>query len=82
MIAALSPTKLAFFKMKRGLMKNGCGELLETLERAEVASWTWGGGALTAALTVSLTDGTSWELEVPRASKGAAERLGKALGFG
>ncbi|MFN0095703.1 MAG: hypothetical protein ACKVVT_13120 [Dehalococcoidia bacterium] len=77
MVMALTADDLAFFQMKRGLLKNGAGELLETVPRAEVEAMEFGGGKLTTELTVQLTDGTSWALEVPRANKGGAEKIVK-----
>ena len=79
MVLALGETKLGFFEMKRGLLSNKAGQLLEEVARAEVLTFELGGGTLTSALTVALEDGTSWELEVPRAHKGKTERMAAAL---
>lgn len=79
MVMALTDYRLAFFMMKRGLLKNGVGDHLETVALAEIASASIGGGLATVPLTITFTDGSSWELEVPRANKGAAEKVVGAL---
>jgi hypothetical protein len=79
MVMALSDASLAFFKMKRGLLKNSAGDLLVSVPRGSVSAFTFGGGALTSGLNIELNDGTVWALEVPRAGKGKAERIRRAL---
>jgi hypothetical protein len=79
MVVALSPTKLAFFKMKRNLIRSSAGDLLEARPRDTVTRFELGGGALTSQLAVEFEDGTNYELEVPRAHKGKAEKIAAAL---
>ena len=74
-VMALTADSVAFFTMKRGIFRNSLGELLERVSRAEVAGFTFGSGMTTVPLTISLADGTAWELEVPRANKRSAEKL-------
>ena len=74
-VMALTADSVAFLTMKRGLLRNSVGELLDRVDRAEVSALTFGSGLTTVPLTVSLTDGTVWELEVPRANKRSAEKL-------
>lgn len=81
MVLALGSSQLAFFTMKRGLMSNGVGELLAQIPRAEVQSFTVGGGMMTAEVTITLADGTEVALETPKANKGKTEGLAKAMGF-
>lgn len=82
MVIGLGETQIAFFEMKRGLMKNGVGKLLVAHPRESVTRFDIGGGTLTAVVTVELADGTNYLLEVPRAQKGGAEKLAKELGLG
>lgn len=79
MVMALGETKLGFLKMKRGLIKNSAGDLLAEFDRADVTGFDLGGGVMTAALDITLADGTVLNLEVPKASKGGAAKLGEAL---
>ena len=81
MVLALGATKVGFFSMKRGLLKNTAGELIEELPREAITGFELGGGTLTSPLKVTLDDGTVWDLEVPRAQKGKTEKIAHALGF-
>ncbi len=78
-VMALGPSKLSFFKMKRGLLSNSPGDLLVEVPRESVTNYAIGGGALTSELTIELNDGTVWALEVPKVGKGKAEKLRKEL---
>jgi hypothetical protein len=79
MVLALTESKLAFFKQKSGLLKPSCGDLLGSLTREDITAFELGGGALTAPLSVKLSDGTELEFEVPRAHKGKVEKVKQAL---
>jgi hypothetical protein len=63
------------------MLKNSVGRLLVAHPRASVRKFTVGGGTLTSEVEVELDDGTNYALEVPRAQKGGAEKLAKALGL-
>ncbi|MEO8540636.1 MAG: hypothetical protein ABI577_12930 [bacterium] len=80
MVLALTGTSLGVFKQKAGLLKPSCGEILGTIPMTDVSSFSVGGGALTAALTVTLSDGTELEFEVPRVHKGKVEKIRDAIG--
>ncbi len=82
MILAAGKTKLGLFAMKRGLLSNTVGELLAERGRDEVSSFVVDGkGIATSAVDIEFKDGSAYLLEVPRASKGKAEKLQKELGF-
>ncbi len=78
-VLGLGEKNLGVFKQKTGLLKPSCGDLLASIPLEEVTSFEVGGGALTAPLTIGLTDGSELEFEVPRAHKGKAEKLGAAI---
>jgi hypothetical protein len=79
MYVAIGPNKLAFFSVKRGLLKSSIKELLVAVPRSKVAQFEIGGGALTSSLTVALHDGTNYRMEVPRAYKGKVQKVQRAL---
>jgi hypothetical protein len=82
MILAAGKTKLGFFKMKRGLLSNSIGDFLSACPRDEISRFAVaGGGIATSAVDIEMKDGGAYELEVPRASKGKAEKLQRELGF-
>jgi hypothetical protein len=81
MILAAGPTKIGFFVMKRGLISNGIGNLLAEHPREDIAKLEVGSGLATAGVALEFKDGSSYALEVPRASKGKLEKLQKELGF-
>jgi hypothetical protein len=79
---AASATELMLIELKthRGVQLR-LGEVIASVPRAQVASAKLGRGRmlLSPPLTVSLTDGTSWALEVPRPAKRRAKQLVRAL---
>jgi len=77
---ALSPTKLAFFEAKSGLLKVKLGRLLHEAPRSSVTAFDAGGGALVAPLHIVLADGAVYELETPRASRKRIARIANELG--
>jgi hypothetical protein len=79
MYVAVGPTKVAFFSVRRGLLKASIKELLVEVPRDDVAQFEVGGGALTSSLAVVLRDGTNYRLEVARAYRGKAQRVQQAL---
>jgi hypothetical protein len=82
MVLAAGKTKLGFFAMKRGLLGNSVGALLGERGREEVSRFAVDGkGIATSAVDIEFKDGSSYALEVPRASKGNAQKLQKELGF-
>jgi len=82
MYMAVGPTKVGFFTLKQGLLKSSVGDVLGVLRRDAVASMTIGGGALTSAMMLALTDGTTIALEVARTQKGRAERIAALFASG
>jgi hypothetical protein len=72
-------TKVGFFRVQKGLMGPGLKELLLTTPRESIASFELGGGMVTCPLKIGLSDGTLFALEVPRAHKGKAEKVGALL---
>ncbi len=78
--AAVGRTQLAFFEMKRGLLRKSVGKLLEKRPRKDVASCTFEPAKLGASnLTVELSDGTVYALQVARVNRGKGEGLYRAL---
>ena len=75
---ALTADELALVRLKAGLVSTKFGEVLVRVPRADVASAEMGGG-FSSALTITLRDGDSWLLEVPKVSKRDAEKLVSAL---
>ena len=71
---ALTADELALVRLKAGLVSTKLGEVLLRVPRSDVASVEMGGG-FSSALTVTLRDGGSWLLEVPKVSKKDAEKL-------
>jgi hypothetical protein len=71
---ALTADELALVRLKAGMVGTKLGEVLLRVPRADVASVEMGGG-FSSELTVTLSDGGSWLLEVPRVSKKDAEKL-------
>jgi hypothetical protein len=78
---ALTADELALVKLKAGLASTKLDEVMLRVPRSEVESVEMGGG-FSSALTVTLRDGGSWLLEVPKVSKKDAERLVGELGAG
>ena len=76
MILAAGKTKLGFFAMKRGLLSNTVGALLTERNRDEVSGFAVAEkGLATSAVDIAFKDGSACALEVPRASKGKAQKL-------
>ena len=74
--AAVGPTQLAFFEMKRGLLRKSVGKLLEKTPRKDVASCTFEPSKMGASnLTVELSDGTVFALQVARVNRSKGEAL-------
>jgi hypothetical protein len=71
---ALTADELALVRLKAGLVSTKIGEVLMRVPRAQVASAEMGGG-FSAALTITMRDGGTWLLEVPKVSKKDAEKL-------
>jgi hypothetical protein len=71
---ALTADELALVKLKTGLVGTKLGEVMLRVPRSDVASVEMGGG-FSSALTVTLRDGDTWLLEVPKVSKKDAEKL-------
>lgn len=76
---AVTPTNVAFFSVKRGLLKNSIKELLVQHPRADLAGMEVGGG-LIPSVTVAFNDGTIYALEVAKLQKGKADKVKQELG--
>ena len=73
---AVSETDLVLVKGKQGLMGlKMTDEVVGKVPRSDVASIEIGPGRLVSPLTITFGNGGQWEVEVARASKGAAERV-------
>lgn len=81
MYMAAGPQSFALFSVKRGLLKNSIKEMLVKVPRSSVQAIDLGGGMLVSGLSVMLSDGTTYALEVPRAMKGKAQKVVKEMGF-
>jgi hypothetical protein len=75
---AVTEYELALIKLK-GLVTFTLDEVITRIPRSDVASAELGGG-LAASLTIKLSNGDSWQLEVPRPSKKHAQAVVHALG--
>ena len=63
-------------------LSNGIGDFLSACPRDQISGFkVASGGIATSAVDIELQDGGAYELEVPRASKGKAEKLKRELGF-
>lgn len=76
---AVGPTKLAFFSIKRGLLKNSLGELLVEHPRSDVQAMEIESGVMPAAHFV-LRDGTHYVLVCPRIQLGKLKKVQELLG--
>ncbi len=77
---ALTPSRLALFAVKRGFLKNKLGEPLAIVPRVGgVRAFTVSGGLAASPLTIELTDGRVFALEVPRLGKGKAQQIAAAF---
>jgi hypothetical protein len=73
---AVTATEFAIVKGKSGLFKPSVGtEVFVRVPRAEIASAAIEGKMLTGLLTITFTDGVSWQFEVPKVHRGTAEHL-------
>jgi hypothetical protein len=78
---AISESEIALVKTKQGLMKlKITDEVHARAVRTEVAHAELGSGKLACPLTITFTNGSRWELDVPRGGKSAAEKLVSLLG--
>jgi hypothetical protein len=76
---AVGPTKLAFFSIKRGLLRNSLGELLVEHPRNDVRAMEIESGVMPAAHFV-LQDGTHYVLVCPRIHLGKLKKVQELLG--
>jgi len=70
---AVGATKVGFFGTDHGLKLK---ELLTVVPRDSVAAFAVGGGMITCPVEIVLADGSHFVLEVQRAQKGKAEKVG------
>jgi hypothetical protein len=75
---AVGATKVAFFSVKQGLLKQSIQGLLVEHPRADVTAFDVGGALVTSILVV-LKDGTNYELECGAMLRGRAHKLKQAL---
>jgi hypothetical protein len=74
--AAVGPTQLAFFEMKRGLLRKSVGKLLEKTSRTDVAACSFEPSKMGASnLSVELSDGTVFALQVARVNRSRGQAL-------
>jgi hypothetical protein len=71
---AVTENELALIKLKSGVVRVFLDEVVERIPRTEVESAELGGG-VAPPLTIIFSDGSSWELEVPRPSKAHAKSV-------
>lgn len=72
----VTPTRLAFFEQKQGLLRRSLGRLLAEHPREEVSNFNLEGKGMTnSALTIELADGTTYGLAVPRVQRGKASKV-------
>jgi hypothetical protein len=76
---AVTPTQVAFFSVKRGLLKNSIKELLAQHPRGDLAGMEVGGGII-PSVTVAFNDGTIYAMEVAKIQKGKADKVKQELG--
>ena len=80
MYVAAGPSKVGFFAVKRGLLKNAIKAPLFEVPRGQVRGFEVGGGTLSSSITVTMADGSVYALECGRALKGKAEKVRRELG--
>ncbi len=79
---AVGRSKLGFFELKIGLVKNSLGRLLVELPRDDLVRFQVDPkGVTTSAVDVETKDGTVYGLEVARANRSKAQRVQRELGF-
>lgn len=71
---AVTESEVALIKLKSGVVRVFLDEVVERVSRSDVASAELGGG-VAPPLTVTFTDGSTWELEVPRPSMSHAKAV-------
>jgi hypothetical protein len=75
MYLAVTPTRLAFFTIKQGLLGSSPKELITTLPRESVQRIEVGTGKMTSPVTLAMTEGPDVVLEVPRLHRGKVEKI-------
>jgi hypothetical protein len=72
----VSATELVLVKGKRGLVGlKMTDDVVAKVPRSDVVSVDFGEGKLASPLTITFGNGSQWELEVARASRGAGQRV-------
>jgi hypothetical protein len=78
---AVSATDLVLVKAKQGLTGlKMTDEVVGRVPRSDVVSIDLGPGTLASPLTITLSNGDQWALEVARANRGKAEQVVAELG--
>jgi hypothetical protein len=78
---AVGEDDVALVQVKQGLMKmRVTDEVVARAARGEVARVELGSGKLACPLTITFSDGSRWEFDVPRAGRSAAQRVVISLG--
>ena len=75
---AVTESELALIKLRSGVVRVFLDEVVERVPRTQVASAELGGG-VAPPLTIIFSDGSNWDFEVPRPSKGHAKSVVGAL---
>jgi hypothetical protein len=78
---AVSATELVLVRAKQGLTGlKMTDDVVGRVPRSDVASIDLGPGTLASPLTITLSNGHQWALEVARANRGKAEQVVAELG--
>jgi hypothetical protein len=78
---AVTDSEVALIRIGSGGVNGRLEEVIARVPRGEVASANVSRGVLRCGVTVSFTDGGSWELEVSSLIRHQAARVIHALGF-
>ena len=75
---AVTDSELALIKLKSGLVRSKLDEVIVRVPRSDVVSAELGSGIVTP-LTVTFSNGDTWQLEVPPPNKKHAQAVVHAL---
>jgi hypothetical protein len=76
---AVTEDELALIKLKSGLVTFKLDEVIERVQRSDVASVQLGKG-LASSLMITFSSRDAWQLEVPRPAKKDAQAVVRVLG--
>jgi hypothetical protein len=78
---AVTSDEIVLVEGSQGMLGPKAKTVLVRVPRSCAQAARWGGGTLARALSIDLTDGVTWELEVPRANVKHAEAVLAELGI-